>query len=78
MNIQKKNIIYFLPAAKNPSGGAKYMYQHSNLINKMNIKGLSSSIIHYKKKKFLNLYTHLSGNILITILIKTMDITPVK
>ena len=55
MNIQKKNIIYFLPAAKNPSGGAKYMYQHSNLINKMNIKGLSSSIIHYKKKKISKL-----------------------
>lgn len=52
-----KNIIYFLPAEKFPSGGAKVIYQHSNLINKMKIKGLSSSILHYKKKrsaKFIN------------------------
>ena len=51
MNEIKRNIIYFLPALKRPSGGAKYMYHHSNLINKMSIKGFSSSIIHYKKKK---------------------------
>ena len=46
-----KNIIYFLPAAKHPSGGAKSIYQHSATINKLSIGGISSSIIHYKKKK---------------------------
>jgi hypothetical protein len=46
-----KNIIYFLPAQKFPSGGAKVIYKHSNLINKFKINNLSSSIIHYKKKK---------------------------
>ena len=47
-----KNIIYFLPAQKKPSGGAKVIYNHSNIINKFAIRGLSSSIIHYKKKKY--------------------------
>jgi len=32
MNDLKKNIIYFLPAIKNLSGGAKYMYQQSILM----------------------------------------------
>ena len=51
MSELKRNIIYFLPALKKPSGGAKCMYHHSNLINKMSIKGFSSSILHYKKKR---------------------------
>lgn len=46
-----KNIIYFLPSQEFPSGGAKVIYNHSNLINHFQIKNLSSSIIHYKKKK---------------------------
>ena len=46
-----KNIIYFLPAAKSPSGGAKSIYKHSDTINKLLINGITSSIIHYKKKK---------------------------
>ena len=46
-----KNIIYFLPAQKFPSGGAMVIYRHSYLINKMKINGLKSYIVHYKKKK---------------------------
>ena len=46
-----KNIIYLLPAQKFPSGGARVIYKHSNLINNFNIKNLSSSIIHYKKRR---------------------------
>jgi hypothetical protein len=46
-----KNIIYFLPAVEYPSGGGKIIYRHSNLINDLSIKGFSSSILHYKKKK---------------------------
>ena len=50
-----KNIIYFLPAQKFPSGGAMVIYRHSYLINKMKINGLKSYIVHYKKKNYQNL-----------------------
>lgn len=51
MKVHKKNIIYFLPADDYPSGGAKTIYNHSNIINKLGFKNFSSSIVHYKKKK---------------------------
>lgn len=49
--MKKKNIIYLLPAQKFPSGGAKSIYQHSNIINSIRDDSISSSILHYKKKK---------------------------
>ena len=45
------NIIYICTADKGPSGGAKTIYNHSELINKLKIKGLSSQILHLKKRK---------------------------
>ena len=51
MKVHKKSIIYFLPAETHPSGGAKTIYSHSYLINKLGFKNFSSSIVHYKKKK---------------------------
>lgn len=49
--MNKKNIIYFLPAQKHPSGGAKIIYHHSNLINQIKDDGINSCILHYKKKR---------------------------
>ena len=48
---KKINVIYILPAHKSASGGSKVIYQHSELINKLNIKNVSSQILHLKKKK---------------------------
>ena len=48
---KKINIIYILPAHKSASGGSKVIYQHSELINKLNINNLTSQILHLKKKK---------------------------
>ena len=48
---KKINVIYILPAHKNASGGSKVIYQHSELINKLNIKNITSQILHLKKKK---------------------------
>jgi len=44
-----KNIIFFTHAEKKPSGGAKYIYDFSETINK--IKNFSSEVIHIKKKR---------------------------
>jgi len=44
-----KNIIYLSHAEKNPSGGAKIIYHHSEIIN--NFKNFSSQVLHIKKKK---------------------------
>ena len=44
-----KNIIFFTHAEKKPSGGAKYIYNYSQIINE--IKNFSSEVIHIKKKK---------------------------
>ena len=44
-----KNIIYLSHAEKNPSGGAKIIYHHSEIIN--NLKNFSSEVLHIKKKK---------------------------
>ena len=48
---KKLNIIYLMPAHKTASGGSKYIYQKSELINKLKINGISSQILHLKKKK---------------------------
>jgi len=45
-----KNIIFFTHAEKGPSGGAKYIYRYSQIINDMT--NFSSEVIHIKKKKF--------------------------
>jgi hypothetical protein len=44
-----KNVIFLTHAEKGPSGGAKYIYRFSEIIN--NIDSFSSEIIHIKKKK---------------------------
>jgi len=44
-----KNVIFFSHAEKGPSGGAKYIYRCSEIIN--NFKNFSSQVIHIKKKK---------------------------
>ncbi len=44
-----KNIIFFTHAEKRPSGGAKYIYKFSQIINGM--KNFSSEIVHIKKKR---------------------------
>lgn len=44
-----KNIIFFIDAQKNPSGGGKVIYKYSNYIN--SLKNFSSAIVHLKKKK---------------------------
>ena len=45
------NVIYLCTAEKGPSGGAKTIYNHSNLINKLNITNVTSEILHVKKRK---------------------------
>ena len=43
-----KNVIFFTHAEKGPSGGAKYIYRFSQIINEM--KNFSSEVVHIKKK----------------------------
>ena len=45
------NIIYLNIAEKGPSGGGKTIYYHSNIINKLNIKNVTSEVLHIKKRK---------------------------
>ena len=45
------NVIYLCTAEKGPSGGAKTIYNHSNLINKLNISNITSEVLHIKKRK---------------------------
>ena len=47
--MSKIRVIYLLPELKGASGGAKVIYNHSLLLNKLN-KEISSQIIHLKKK----------------------------
>lgn len=46
-----KNIIFLLPAFRKPSGGAKVIYRHSNIINNLQNKKTKSFVAHFKKKK---------------------------
>ena len=44
-----KNIVYITHAEKGPSGGAKIIYHHSEIINQL--KDYSSDVVHLKKNK---------------------------
>jgi len=44
-----KNIIYLCNSEKGPSGGAKIIYHHSEIINSFN--NFTSEVLHIKKKK---------------------------
>ena len=45
------NIIYLNTTEKEPSGGAKIIYNHSDIINKLAFKGVKSEVLHLKKKR---------------------------
>ena len=47
--MSKINIIYLLPEMKGASGGAKVIYNHSLILNKIN-KKIESCVLHLKKK----------------------------
>ncbi len=51
----KKNIVYISHAEKNPSGGAKIIYRHSERIN--SLKNFSSEVLHLKKTRLSKLKT---------------------
>ena len=53
-----KNIIFFVDAKKNASGGGKIIYQYSNYINSLN--GFTSSVVHLEKKKIYKWINSLS------------------
>ena len=46
------NIIYLNTTEKKPSGGSKTIYKHSNIINNLKIKNLTSENLFLKKSKF--------------------------
>ena len=45
------NIIYLNTTEKKPSGGAKIIYRHSDIINNLGIKDIESEVLHIKKSK---------------------------
>ena len=45
------NIIYFNTTEKEPSGGAKIIYRHSDIINNLGINEVKSEVLHIKKSK---------------------------
>jgi hypothetical protein len=45
------NIIYFNTTEKEPSGGAKIIYKHSDIINNLKIKEIKSEVLHLKRTK---------------------------
>ena len=47
----KINVIYLLPVNKKPVGGAKLVYEHSEIINKLKLNQISSQILNIKKSK---------------------------
>ena len=51
------NIIYVNTTEKRPSGGTKTIYRHSNAINDLRIKDLTSEILHLKKSKISKIRT---------------------
>lgn len=59
INQKKINIVYFLPESKKPSGGAKVIYEHSAIINKLQINNFSSEIVHLKKKNNIKIINSL-------------------
>ena len=66
------NIIYLNTTEKGPSGGAKIIYKHSDIINNLKIKEIKSEVLHLKKakiskfktsiKKYLGYIRPLDGN----------------
>jgi hypothetical protein len=46
------NIIYLNTSEKKPSGGSNTIYRHSNIINSLKIKNLTSEVLHLNKSKF--------------------------
>ncbi len=57
----KKNIVYISHAEKNPSGGAKIIYRHSERIN--SLKNFSSEVLHLKKTRLSKLKTSIKKKI---------------
>lgn len=51
------NIIFLNTAEKGPSGGAKIIYRHSEIINNLGINELTSEVLHLKKSKISKLKT---------------------
>ena len=49
--INSLNIIYLCTAEKGPTGGAKTIYNHSELINRLNIPKITPEISLIKKRK---------------------------
>jgi hypothetical protein len=49
------NIIYLNTTEKRPSGGSKTIYKHSDIINNLRIKNLTSEVLHLKKTKISKL-----------------------
>ena len=47
------NIVFISHAEKGPSGGAKIIYHHSEIIN--NLKSFSSEVLHLKKRRLSKL-----------------------
>ena len=45
------NIIYLNTTEKGPSGGAKIIYKHSDIINNLKIEEIKSEVLHLKKAK---------------------------
>ena len=58
MKKKTKNIIYICSSEKGPSGGAKIIYDHSQIINNSQTE-FKSQIIHIAKKNLLNGKMHL-------------------
>jgi hypothetical protein len=52
---EKLNIVYILPPSKKPAGGPKVIYEHSDIINKLQLKNISSEILHIKKKRIFKI-----------------------
>ena len=59
---KKINIVYILPTSKKPAGGPKVIYEHSDIINKLKLKNISSEILHIKKKRIFKILNSLKKN----------------
>ena len=60
--MSKIKVIYLLPELKGASGGAKVIYNHSLLLNKIN-KNIDSQIIHLKKNLIYKLELSLAKRV---------------
>ena len=75
-----KNIIYISHAEKDPSGGAKIIYRHSEKIN--TLKNFSSEVLHLKKTRLSKLKTSIKKKIKLNTKVENgwqlNEVTPVK